>query len=72
MTPRLPRLTSKQLIKILQVNGWEHARTTGSHYIMVRPEAQALLSIPLHKRALSIGTLSRLVKDAGLRPEDLR
>ena len=39
---------------------------------MVRPEAQALLSIPLHKRALSIGTLSRLVKDAGLRPEDLR
>ncbi len=71
MSPKLPRLTSKQLIKILRRNGWEQARTTGSHVIMVHPATQRILSIPHHKRVMSIGTMSRLLKDAGIERDEL-
>ncbi|MBW3569244.1 type II toxin-antitoxin system HicA family toxin [Candidatus Parcubacteria bacterium] len=66
MSPKLPRLTSKQLIKVLRKNGWEHARTTGSHIIMSNPETKRIVSVPQHNRVMSIGTLNRILKDAGI------
>ncbi len=71
MSPRLPRLTSKQFIKILRAHGWEVARVTGSHHIMAHPRTKGIISVPQHNRTMSIGTLSRLVKDAGLTADDL-
>lgn len=71
MSGRLPRLTGKQLGRVLERTGWELDRTTGSHFIYVRPNTPKTLSVPQHRRAMSIGTLSRLLKDADISREEL-
>lgn len=72
MSERLPRLTGKELGKVLERAGWTLDRTTGSHFIYVKPGSRLTLSVPRHRRQLSIGTLSRLVKDAGIERTELR
>lgn len=72
MSERLPRLTGKQLGKVLERTGWQLDRVTGSHFIYVKPESPRTLSVPSHRRVMSIGTLSRLLKDAGIDRSDLR
>jgi predicted RNA binding protein YcfA (HicA-like mRNA interferase family) len=69
---RLPRVTGAQLGKILQRAGWELDRVTGSHFIYVKPQSPLTLSVPRHHREMSIGTLSRLLKDAGISREEFR
>lgn len=72
MSERLPRLTSKQLRRVLERLGWELDRTTGSHSIYSHAETRRTLSVPQHNRVMSIGTLSRLLKDAGIDRDELR
>ena len=72
MSQRLPRLTSKQLRRVLERLGWELDRTTGSHFIYSHPETRRTLSVPQHNRVMSVGTLSRLLKDASIDRDDLR
>jgi len=69
VSQRLPRLTSKQLRRVLERLGW---RTTGSHFIYSHTETRRTLSVPQHNRVMSVGTLSRLLKDAGIDRDDLR
>lgn len=71
MSQRLPRLTSKEFGKVLERAGWELDRTSGSHLIYVRPGSALTLSVPRHKRAMSIGTLGRLLRDAGIGRNEL-
>lgn len=72
MSQRLPRLTGKELGKILENAGWTLDRTTGSHFIYVKPDSRLTLSVPQHRRQMSVGTLSRLLKDAGIDRSELR
>jgi predicted RNA binding protein YcfA (HicA-like mRNA interferase family) len=72
VSDKLPRLTAKQLIRVLERKGWEHDRSRGSHHIYVHVATRRSLSIPLAKRAMSIGTLARLLKDAEISREELR
>ena len=72
MSERLPRLTGKQLGKVLERAGWHLDRATGSHFIYVKPNSPLTLSVPRHRRVMSIGTLSRLLKDAGIDRSELR
>jgi predicted RNA binding protein YcfA (HicA-like mRNA interferase family) len=70
--PKLPRLSGEQLIRILERNGYEQVRSRGSHVRLYPPVGSGLkkLAVPLH-RELKTGTLSDIMKDAGLSPEDL-
>ena len=69
---RLPALSGKQLIRVLERAGWEHIRTKGSHHIMSR-EGGPLLAVPVHGgKSLPIGTLSGILKDAGISREQLQ
>ena len=72
MSGRLPRVTGAQFGKVLQRAGWQLDRVTGSHHIYVKPRSPLTLSIPRHRREMSIGTLSRLLKDAGIDREEFR
>jgi predicted RNA binding protein YcfA (HicA-like mRNA interferase family) len=72
VSEKLPRLTAKELIRVLEQRGWEHDRSRGSHHIYVHVATRRTLSIPVARRAMSIGTLSRLLKDAGISREELR
>jgi predicted RNA binding protein YcfA (HicA-like mRNA interferase family) len=71
VSEKLPRLTAKEFIRVLEQRGWEHDRSRGSHHIYVHPATRRTLSVPVARRAMSIGTLSRLLKDAEISREEL-
>lgn len=72
MSDKLPRLTAKELIRVLERKGWEYDRSRGSHHIYVHVATRRTLSVPVARRVMSIGTLSRLLKDAEISREELR
>jgi predicted RNA binding protein YcfA (HicA-like mRNA interferase family) len=65
-------ISGKILCKIVERNGWELKRVTGSHHIYAKEGVDAILSIPVHSnRDLPKGTLKSIMKDAELTEEDL-
>ena len=72
MSDKLPRLTAREFIRVLERKGWEHDRSRGSHHIYVHPATRRTLSVPVARRAMSIGTLARLLKDAEISRDELR
>lgn len=69
MMPALPSSNWKEVVKAFASLGWEHDRTKGDHYIMIRPNEPGLFSVPMH-RPIKRGTLRRLIRDAGLSVAD--
>jgi predicted RNA binding protein YcfA (HicA-like mRNA interferase family) len=49
MSERLPVLSGKELIRILERQGWSVRRQTGSHIIMFRNEGEQTLTVPNHR-----------------------
>lgn len=70
--PKLPKLSGAELIRVLERHGYEQVRTKGSHVRLYPPKSSGLkkVTVPLHKE-LKTGTLSNILKDAGLTIEDL-
>jgi predicted RNA binding protein YcfA (HicA-like mRNA interferase family) len=62
---QLPTIHWRDAARAFGKVGWQHDRTHGDHYIMIRPNAPGLLSIPMHT-PIKRGTLRRLIRDAGL------
>jgi len=70
---RLPEISGAELIKILQRKGYLQVRTKGSHVRLYPPDFlpnARKVTVPLHKR-LKTGTLTNIMKDAGLSIRDL-
>ena len=68
--PRLPRLSGRDVVRVFESLGWEKARQSSSHIILVREGHQATLSVPDHKE-VALGTLRSLIRSAGLSVEAL-
>jgi mRNA interferase HicA len=58
-------MTSKQLIQLLEQNGWVTDRTQGSHYIMKKGGKTEV--VPFHRKDVPIGTLNKILKRTGLK-----
>ena len=72
--PKMPVLSGKALIKILERKGYMQARTKGSHVRLYPPKDRLDLkktTVPLHKR-IKPGTLSSIMSDARLTRDDLQ
>jgi predicted RNA binding protein YcfA (HicA-like mRNA interferase family) len=69
---KLPVVKPKRLLRALEKRGWEVARVTGSHHILVHDDSQGTVSVPLHNRDMRPGTLNRILKDAGIGRDELR
>lgn len=69
--PKLPRISSKEAIKALERLGFEKIRQTGSHVVMkkITLDGQIGCVVPIH-RELKIGTLSGILKQARVTPEE--
>jgi predicted RNA binding protein YcfA (HicA-like mRNA interferase family) len=69
--PRLPRISSREAIRALERLGFEQVRQTGSHVVMKRETADGEIGcvVPVH-RELKIGTLSGILKQAQVTPEE--
>ena len=63
--PALPVLSGQEVVKVFESFGWQVARQSGSHIIMVKEGENATLSIPNHK-AVAKGTLRSLIRSANL------
>lgn len=66
MSPKIPPLTAKKVIKILKQNGFELDHTTGSHYVFHNPLTKKRVTVAYHTRDIPKGTLMAILKQAGL------
>ena len=62
---RLPVLSGKKRVQILQKHGFEFRRQKGSHIILRHSSSQIILTIPNHKE-LDRGTLRAIIRQSGL------
>lgn len=70
--PKLPVLSSSDVIRILERKGFIFDRIKGSHHIYFKPDTLRRVVIPHHKKDLPKGTLHEILKQAGLTSEDIK
>ena len=58
-------MTGKELLKLLEQNGWKLDRINGSHHIMVKGNQTEI--IPVHNRDIGKGLLNKILKRTGLK-----
>jgi len=68
--PKLPIVTAKKLVKVLEKIGFRNSRSRGSHIIMVHLDGRRAV-VPMHGKDIPNGTLLAILKDVGLSKEDL-
>jgi predicted RNA binding protein YcfA (HicA-like mRNA interferase family) len=70
---QLPAVSGKQLIKILEREGWHVKRVRGSHHILRHPTIPDALPVPVHgSRPIKRGTLGNILRTAGISREELQ
>jgi len=60
-------MNSKQLIRLLEDDGWTLRGAKGSHHVFVHPVKSGHLTVPHPKSDLGKGLLNKLLKQAGLK-----
>jgi predicted RNA binding protein YcfA (HicA-like mRNA interferase family) len=66
---RLPSLTARQVAAALRRAGFEEKRQRGSHLILWNPGTKRIVTVPMHRGDLAIGTLRAIISQAGLSDE---
>ena len=68
---KLPRISGKELIKILSKQGFIPARQKGSHVIMIKETSERKITtvVPLHKE-IDKGTLLEIIRQCGMKREE--
>ena len=69
--PKLPVLTPRDVIRILEKRGFILDRVKGSHHIYLNPNTKQRAVVPVHRRNLPQGTLLSILKQAGIEREEL-
>lgn len=60
-------MKSRELLKILEDDGWVIDRVRGSHYILKHPAKPGRPVIPMHNKDLKPGTYNSVLHQAGLK-----
>jgi predicted RNA binding protein YcfA (HicA-like mRNA interferase family) len=70
---QLPAVSGKQLIKMLEGQGWYVKRVRGSHHILRHPTIPDALPVPVHgSRPIKRGTLGNILRTAGISREEFQ
>jgi len=73
MSPFLPQVTAKDLIRIVKQAGFELDRQKGSHAVFYRPSDKARVVIPIHTgRNIKQKTLRSIIDDMRITPEKFK
>ena len=64
MSPSLPQVSGRDVVRALESAGFEHTSTRGSHAKLRHPDGRVVI-VPLH-RSLARGTLGSVLRQAGL------
>ena len=70
--PKLPVLTSAEVIKLLKSKGFVLDRIKGSHHIYYNPENKRRVVVPMHGSDIPKGTLMEILRQAGIDKESLQ
>jgi predicted RNA binding protein YcfA (HicA-like mRNA interferase family) len=65
VSPRKPRLSSKEMISLLERAGFSVVSTRGSH-CKLRDDAGTTVIVPLHRDPLRPGTQAAILAQAGV------
>lgn len=57
----------KELIRILEADGWQLMRVRGSHHMYKHPIKIGMLIVPYNTNDMKLGTVNQILKDAGLK-----
>ncbi len=69
--PKLPRLTAREIVTVVEKIGFSLARQSGSHQIYKNPACKRV-TVPFHpSKILHPKALKSILRDAGLSPEEL-
>ena len=73
MSPFLPQVTAKDLIRVVKQVGFELDRQKGSHAVFYRPSDKARVVIPIHTgRNIKQKTLRSIIDDMRITPEKFK
>jgi predicted RNA binding protein YcfA (HicA-like mRNA interferase family) len=68
-----PAVSGKQLIKLLEGQGWYVKRIRGSHHILRHPTIPDAIPVPLHGNTpIKRGTLGNILRTAGISREEFQ
>jgi predicted RNA binding protein YcfA (HicA-like mRNA interferase family) len=71
MTPRLPQLTARELVRFLKSQGFTEDRQSGSHLTLWHEARKTSVTVPVHTSCdIGRGLAVRILKDAGFSVED--
>jgi len=71
MREKLPRVTAKKIVHLLEKKGFGLARQTGSHAIY-KNNAGIRVTVPVHAgKILHPKIVKQICKDAGISPDEL-
>jgi predicted RNA binding protein YcfA (HicA-like mRNA interferase family) len=65
-------ITPKQIVHILEQNGFLFIRSKGSHFIFRKNATKQRVIVPMHHKDLPKGTLNEILKQAGITKKDLQ
>lgn len=60
-------MTAKEIVRILESDGWIKKSQKGSHLQMIHPEKSGKVTVPMHSKDLDIRTYNSILKQAGLK-----
>jgi mRNA interferase HicA len=69
--PKLPPLTPRKVIQILNKKGFVLIRIKGSHHLYWNEHARRQVTVPVHAQDLPQGTLLEILKQAGISREEI-
>lgn len=69
--PKIPIINGTKLVRVLLKNGFVLNRISGSHHILIRPQKQITVSVPVHKgKTLGKGITLAIIKDSQITIEE--
>ncbi|MEK7655453.1 MAG: type II toxin-antitoxin system HicA family toxin [Patescibacteria group bacterium] len=72
MSDRLPQITSRELIRILERRGFMIRRITGGHIILRHGQTKRMATVPSHPGDLQRGLVFGILKQAGIDLDDFK
>jgi len=74
MSPRLPRVTGKEMIAALKRAGFVVVRKSGSHWFLSHPEdATRYATVAVHSgKSIPVGTLNEILRIARFTPDEFK
>ena len=70
--PRLPRPSGLEIARALERAGFVRRRVRGDHASYYSRAGDKVTTVQLTNRALPVGTVAKILKEAGLTGDDLR